>query len=65
MSGFVYSLAMHPALGQGRSSWNDDFWSLGDLEVIAENLVAATRQPRHWKRWTIDRGDATRRWLAE
>ncbi len=67
MSGMVYSFANQLALGAGGGSEDAsgaDLWQLGDVAVIAHNLVTAASAPRAgWKRWPLDRGDGRRDWL--
>lgn len=64
MSGFVYSLSTHMAL---RSSYTcdfqDDFWSLEDIEIVMHNLMTAVNHNHNFKSWPIDRKDPKRRWL--
>ncbi len=75
MSGMVYSLANHLALGLGGSEnraaapggQDADLWQLGDLAVIARNLRTAldlrAREAPRWEPWPVDDGDPARIWL--
>lgn len=41
-----------------------DYWSLDDLDVLADNLLIAARQPRApWRVWPVDRANFTRVWV--
>lgn len=66
MTGFVYSLAVHAALrahhdGDGRRA---DFWQLGDLDVVADNLLEAVSGGRAYRAWAVDGGDPSRAWMT-
>lgn len=66
MSGLVYSLATHLVLnadGSKEDSFNEDFWSLDDVEVTTHNLVASLNGKNDFKAWPVDRKDPKRRWL--
>jgi chromate reductase len=66
MSALTYSLASHIALRDGAGSHADDLWSLGDLKVVAHNLLAAAAQPRpSWLNWPVDRANPQRIWLTD
>lgn len=42
----------------------EDFWGADDLEVVADNLLTAARQPlAAWRAWPVDRADFARRWV--
>ena len=42
----------------------EDFWCAEDLDVVADNLLAAARQPRvTWRTWPVDRTDYARPWF--
>lgn len=65
MSGLVYSLATHLALNNNESenSFNDDFWSLDDIEITTHNLITAIKKQNDFKAWPVDKKDPKRRWL--
>lgn len=63
MSGLVYSLSTHLAMNSSENTFNDDFWSLDDLEIIVHNLMAAVNKKYDYKAWPVDRKDPKRRWL--
>ncbi|MBC7538889.1 MAG: NAD(P)H-dependent oxidoreductase [Bacteriovorax sp.] len=65
MSGFVYSLATHIALtiNESQKDFNDDFWSLEDIEIVIHNLMTATQHKHDFKSWPVDSKDPQRRWL--
>lgn len=63
MSGLVYSLSAHLAMNAEDNSFNDDFWSLEDIEVIVHNLMSAVNKKHDFKSWPVDRKDPGRRWL--
>jgi multimeric flavodoxin WrbA len=65
MSGFVYALSTHIALTSNEShkEFNDDFWSLEDIEIVIHNLMTATQYKHNFKSWPVDRKDPQRRWL--
>jgi chromate reductase, NAD(P)H dehydrogenase (quinone) len=73
MSGMAYSLANQLALENETSDAKDfqaDLWQLGDLRLIAENLLTALelqglqrKSGRQWKSWPVDERDARRVWL--
>ena len=66
MSAIAYSLANDIALREGAGSHSDDFWSLGDLDVLAKNLATAAAAPRlNWSRWPVDRTNPHRVWLTD
>ncbi len=62
MSGLVYSLAGKLAYDQA-NSFNDDFWSLKDLEIIAHNLLAALEIKASFISWPVDHADPKRIWI--
>ena len=68
MSGLVYSLSNHLAINskeesKGEDNFNDDFWSLDDIEVTTHNLITAVNGKKNFKSWPVDRKDPKRRWL--
>ena len=63
MSGLVYSLSTHLAMNSSDNSFNDDFWSLEDIEVIVHNLMTAVNKKHDYKSWPVDRKDPKRKWL--
>jgi hypothetical protein len=65
MSGMVYALSTHIALtmGENYNHFNDDFWSLEDIEIIIHNLMSAVQHKHDFKSWPVDRKDPQRRWL--
>lgn len=64
MTGIAYSLACHLALaGAAMDPELADFWQLGDLEVVAHNLLQAARGQRAWRPWLVDSRPAGRRWM--
>ena len=70
MSGMAYSLAGHEMLSSPThdESFDDDIWSLGDIDVIAQNLISTVeaRLNGHLKyqTWPVDKSNPTRRWLT-
>lgn len=67
MSGFVYSLASHMALNSKDmdidQTFNEDFWSLEDIEIVIHNLISSVYRMHDYKTWPIDKKDPRRRWL--
>jgi multimeric flavodoxin WrbA len=69
MSGLAYSLASHMALNISATqenydnSFNDDFWSLGDIEIVIHNLMCTVNNTNNYRSWSVDEGDPKRRWL--
>lgn len=63
MSGMIYSLANHLALRGQPSEFHADLWQLGDLGVLAHNLVTALEKRTDWKAWPVDTSDPKRRWF--
>lgn len=42
----------------------EDFWCAGDLEIVADNLLIAAKQPRAaWRAWPVDREDFAKTWV--
>lgn len=62
MSGMVYSLVSDIAL-KSKNSHADDFWQLGDIDLILQNLLAAAQADIKWTCWPVDMKDARRVWL--
>jgi multimeric flavodoxin WrbA len=64
MTGFLYSLACHLAMGEAPASTHlGDFWQMDDLQAIAHNLLEAAAYRPQWKTWIIDRQPPDRRWM--
>lgn len=66
MSGMVYSLATHLILNSDKrneNNFNEDFWSLEDIEIVVHNLMTAVNKKDNFKAWPVDKKDPTRRWL--
>ena len=65
MSGLVYSLSAHLAMNAENedNNFNDDFWSLEDIEVVIHNLITASKHKHDFKAWPVDHKDPKRRWL--
>lgn len=66
MSGMVYGLNTDLALknsGKAKSSHQDDFWSLDDLQLILENLVRSLKIEVVWAKWPVDRKNFKKLWL--
>lgn len=66
MSGMVYGLNTDLALknsGKAKSSHQDDFWSLDDLQLILENLVRSLKIEVVWAQWPVDRKNFKKLWL--
>ena len=64
MSGVVVGLAARLALGApGGAEFAEDFWTEGDLAILAHNLCEAARGGRSWKAWGVDREDPARVWF--
>lgn len=68
MSGLVYSLSAHLAINQATnlkedSTFNEDFWSLEDIEVVIHNLITYMLHKKDYKSWPVDHKDPKRRWL--
>jgi multimeric flavodoxin WrbA len=65
MSGLVYALSTHLAMQSENTSFNEDFWSMEDVEIIVHNLMTAVNKKYEYKAWPVDRKDPKRRWLHE
>lgn len=66
MSGMVYSLATHLILNSDKreeNNFNEDFWSLEDVEIVVHNLMTAVNKKDNFKAWPVDKKDPTRRWM--
>lgn len=66
MSGMVYGVNTDLALKKARSmksSHQDDFWSLDDLQTILENLLLSLKIEIDWASWPVDRKNFKRVWL--
>ncbi|MEQ1722683.1 MAG: NAD(P)H-dependent oxidoreductase [Pseudobdellovibrio sp.] len=66
MSGMVYGLNTDLALKNSsfaKSSHQDDFWSLDDLQLILQNLVLSLKIEIAWTMWPVDRKNFKKRWL--
>jgi hypothetical protein len=63
MSGMVYSLSGQLALKSKKSVHAKDFWCLGDLEIIVENLVIAAQMKTLWRSWPVDRKNFRKSWV--
>lgn len=63
LSGIVISKSAEIA-ARADAAAADDFWSIGDLDVVADNLLMAARQPRlAWRVWPVDRVNFSRVWV--
>lgn len=40
-----------------------DFWTLGDLEIVLQNIRAAAELEKPWSAWPVDRKNYKARWL--
>lgn len=65
MSGLVYALSTHLAMKTDEQSFNADFWSMEDVEIVVHNLMTAVTKKQDYKAWPVDRKDPKRRWLQE
>lgn len=65
MSGLVYALSTHLAMKSDEQSFNADFWSMEDVEIVVHNLMTAVYKKQDYKAWPVDRKDPKRRWLQE
>lgn len=65
MSGLVYALSTHLAMNSNEQSFNADFWSMEDVEIVVHNLMTAVNKKHDYKAWAVDRKDPKRRWLNE
>lgn len=65
MSGLVYALSTHLAMKSADQSFNEDFWSMEDLEIVVHNLMTAVYKKHDYKSWQVDRKDPKRRWLND
>jgi NAD(P)H-dependent FMN reductase len=63
MSGLVYALSTHMALKTSEHDFDDDFWSLEDIEIVVHNLMTSLNCKQNFKSWPVDRKDPKRRWL--
>lgn len=63
MSGLVYSLSNHLALKLNLKDFDDDFWSLDDIEIVIHNLITAISKENQFRAWPIDQKDPKRSWL--
>lgn len=66
MSGMVYGLNTDLVLKNSvktKSSHQDDFWSLDDLQLILENLVRSLKIEIKWAQWPVDRKNFKRVWI--
>ena len=66
LSGMVYGLntdLVLKKLGKTKSSHQDDFWSLEDLQPILENLVRSLKIEITWAEWPVDRKNFRKLWL--
>lgn len=63
LSGLVVSKCAQIA-GRAAPREAEDFWCADDLEVVADNLLGAARQPRPaWRSWPVDRTDYAKVWF--
>lgn len=64
MSGLVISLASELALKYS-SEHDDDFWQLGDLQVVLHNLFEAAKfkSGSYYRTWQVDRKNYLDTWL--
>jgi chromate reductase len=63
LSGLVISKSAQIA-GRAAPAEAEDFWCAADLDVVADNLLLAARQPRAaWRTWPVDRADYARTWV--
>lgn len=65
MSGLVYALSTHLAMQSEDKTFNEDFWSMEDVEIVVHNLMTAVTKKYEYKAWPVDRKDPKRRWLQE
>ncbi len=66
LSGMVYGLNTDLYLkktGKTKSSHQDDFWSIDDLQIILENLVRSLKIEIVWASWPVDRKNFKKLWL--
>lgn len=63
LSGMVLSLNSQEAQSRNRGVDNLDFWSIGDLDIVMDNLIVATACEIHWKAWPVDRKNFRKKWL--
>lgn len=66
LSGMVYGLNTDLFLkksGKTKSSHQDDFWSLDDLQIILENLVRSLKVEVEWASWAVDRKNFKKLWI--
>lgn len=66
MSGMVYGLNTELVLKKSsktKSSHQDDFWSLDDLQIIFENLLRSLKIDIAWAQWPVDRQNFKKLWL--
>lgn len=66
MSGMAYSLAGEIA-AQNESAHGDDFWRIGDLDIVLENLLEGVSASCDalYRSWVVDRKDPSRIWLKK
>lgn len=63
LSGLVIAKSTQIA-GRAAPAEAEDFWCTADLDVVADNLLAAARQPRiSWRVWPVDRTNYARTWV--
>lgn len=63
LSGLVISKSAQTAARHAPAE-AEDFWAPADLDVVADNLLLAARQPRPaWRVWPVDRTDYGRVWV--
>lgn len=65
MSGLVYALSTHLAMKSEDQTFNEDFWSMEDVEIVVHNLMTAVYKKHDYRAWPVDRKDPKRRWLNE
>ncbi|MBY0552918.1 NAD(P)H-dependent oxidoreductase [bacterium] len=66
MSGMVYGVNTDLALKKAskqKSSHQDDFWSLDDLQTIVKNLLLSLKIEVSWASWPVDRKNFKKLWL--
>lgn len=66
LSGMVYGLNTDLFLkksGKTKSSHQDDFWSMDDLQIILENLVRSLKVEVKWASWAVDRKNFKKLWI--
>jgi len=63
LCGMTYTLAASCA-AENAIGWEDDFWSLEDLNVVLYNLELASHIRGNWKVWNVD-GNPSRIWIKE